>query len=129
MDCEHGNGGRPHPATRTFDVPGRSLVRLCETHAGFWMARGERPPGTVELVEVDLSCNDIGVVAGLVERQGDDATDDAAIIVPRTTYLRWATARAAWEDAQAEMTTELAKASVDALTLSSELNGHDRRSA
>src|SRR5687768_4453038 len=122
MDCEHGIGGRPHPATRTFDVPGRSLVRLCETHAGFWMARAERLHGTVEIVEVDLSCNDVGVVADLVD--GVD-TGDAAFIVPRTTYLRWAAARAAWEDAQAEMTTELAKASVDALALSSELNGHD----
>ena len=126
MDCEHGIGERPHPATRTFDVPGRSLVRLCERHAGFWLARAERPAGTVEIVTVDLSCNDIGLVAELVDGAGPD---EASFIVPRATYHRWAAARAAWEDAQAEMTTELAKASVDALVLSSELDGRDRRSA
>ena len=127
MICDHGDPQRPHPATRTFDAPGAPLMRLCETHAGFWIAKGQRPPGTVEILAVDLACSDIGLVAEPVDTEAHPGRD--ALIVARTTYLRWAAARAAWEDAQAEMATELSKASVDALALASELNGHERRPA
>ena len=126
MICDHGVSGRPHPATRTFDVPGSSLVRLCETHAAFWVARGHRPAGTIELVDIDLACSDVGNVAELAAADG---ARGSSFIVPRAVYLRWAAARVAWEDAQAEMTTELSKGSVGAMALASELNGQDRRSA
>ena len=118
MNCDHCTNDSPHRATRTFDVPGARLVQLCETHAGFWVASGQRPSGTVEIVQVELDSSDVGVVPELKEA---DDLGGAAVIVPRATYLRWAAARSAWEDAQADMTTELAKASVGAMELASDL--------
>ena len=126
MHCEHCPGEPPVDATRVFDVPGHSLVRLCEAHARDWLTDGRARSGVVELVEIELECTDIGIVA---ELPGPDRRADTAFMIARSTYQRWSAARAAWEDAQAEMSTELSKGSVDALALSSELNGHDRRSA
>ena len=120
MTCDHCRGTHPQPATRTFDVPGARLVRLCETHAAFWVASGRRPGGTVEIVHVELSSSDVGVVPELTEAHGV-GPGGTALIVARSTYLRWAAAQAAWEDAQTEMTTELAKASVGAMALGSDL--------
>ena len=132
MDCDHCTSATPHRATRTFDVPGHGLVRLCETHAGFWVARGRRPEGTVEIVRVELLSSDLGVVAEPAPSTTaamDDDGGSAALIVPRSTYLRWESARSAWEDAQADMATELAKASVDALELTSDFTGRGSPSA
>ena len=123
MICDHSDRERPHPASRTFDVPGSSLVRLCETHAAFWMARGRRPAGTVELVEVALESTDLGMVAELADGHG--VGGESSFIVARSVYQRWAAARAAWEEVQAEMTTELVKASVGAMQLASRLSGSE----
>ena len=125
MHCERCQGEPPVDATRVFDVPGSSLVHLCEPHTRDWLA-GDHGRTGVELVEIELGCTDIGIVPELLD---PEARTEAAFLVARRTYERWSAARTAWEDAQAEMGTELSKGSVDALALSSDLNGHDRRSA
>ena len=79
-------------------------------------------------MEVDLACSDVGIVAELAGAAAGGERH-SSFIVPRTVYLRWEATRAGWEDAQAEMATELSKGSVGAMALASELDGQDRRSA